>query len=115
MSNQTSKYAQKLTALLNKHNEVCNEIATLALQHDIHDSHVQYTLDTMRTRASDLKKQLEHKSAKIEVLLPEVSTDEKKSKIAKVGLDDTKGKAPDLKSGISDNKELSGFDPKPNY
>jgi uncharacterized coiled-coil DUF342 family protein len=115
MSNQTTKYAPRLTTLLNKHNEVCNEIATLALQHDIHESHVQYTLETMRARSSDLKKQLEHKHAKIEVLLPEVSTDEKKSKTPKTEIDDVKSKAPDFKSGMSETKDSSGFTPKSNY
>jgi hypothetical protein len=115
MSNQTSKYAQKLTFLLNKHNDVCNEIATLALQYEIHDSHVQYTLDTMRTRASDLKKQLEHKNAKIEVLLPEVSADEKQKKTPKTELDEVKSKVLDHKIGTSDNKDSSSFVHKPNY
>lgn len=80
MSSKTPKYAPRLTALLSKHNEICNDIATLALQHDIHDSHVQYALDLIRTRTAELKKQLEQKGAKIEVSLPELSTEEKKEK-----------------------------------
>ena len=102
MGAKTPKYAPKLTALLSKHNEVCNEIATLALQHEIHETHVHYTLDVIRSRSAELKKQLEQKSAKIELSLPDLDEDEEDAD-GKKSAPSKKVTAPDA----SDDKSLS--------
>jgi hypothetical protein len=102
MSAKSAKYSSKLKSLLNKHNDVCNEIVILAIQHDIHDKHVQASMDVIRSRVTELKKQLEQMSSTVEFELPDVedesAIDSKKS-VAK--------KPVDSDTSVSDNNMSS--------
>lgn len=68
-------YASKLQKALEKLNDACNEISTLALQYDLHQAHVTQVIEVSKSRVADLKKQVEQKRPSTVIELTEIDSE----------------------------------------
>ncbi len=76
---KAQSYEPRLIKALEKFNECCNEIALIAMQHELHDSHISDVQDITRARTMELKKQVEHKQTPTIVKLSSIESADKKT------------------------------------
>lgn len=77
---KSQKYEQALVKGLANFCEACDKLANIAANNEILDKDVKYAQAVTRDRLNELKKQLEHKTVKIEIALP---SSEEKSETSK--------------------------------
>ena len=70
---KSQKYQQQLVKALENFCEAADKLASIATNNELLDQDIKYAQNLTKERVAELKKQLEHKTVKVEISLPSAS------------------------------------------